>query len=245
MRVIRIAGAVLAVGALIGLGSLPLPERASAQSSFIPNPPQTDTLLYPQVKRDRRIIPGHVYDQGMDDSHVPSLAHANWHNRDYFGISYDPESARLIPIVENGHLGVKTNPRGFWPYYTAGRYGQAVGELKYVLGVFVNHPRALHLLGICARAMNVLDIPIAYYEKALRFYPDHAFTHAQYGNYLVEIGATAQGMRELNLALALEPDQPLALASLAKARRDMALAQGMGVGATPPPPADSTKRPRR
>jgi tetratricopeptide (TPR) repeat protein len=240
---IRFAIGSLAVASLVALGSLPAPGRAAAQSTYIPHAPQTDTLLYPPIKKDKRIIPGHVYELGFDDSHVPSTAHAAWHNRDYFGIPYDAESARLIPIVENGHLGLKTNPRGFWPYFTTGRYAQAVGELKYVLGVFVNHPRALHLLGICATAMGVSDIPIAYYEKAIRFYPKRAFTHAQYGTYLVDIGETMQGMRELNAALALEPDQPMALASLEKAKREMA---GMAHNAAPrAAPPDSARVPRR
>lgn len=237
---IKIAVATLAVATLAALGSLPGPVRASAPTStYIPRAPQTDTLLYPPVRKDRRIIPGHDFPLGMDDPHVPSRAHSVWHNQDYFTIPFISDAARLIPIVENGHLGLKTNPRGFWPYFNARQYALAIGELNYTLGVFCNHPRALHLLGICARAMNQPDIPIAYYEKAIRYYPKQPFTHAQYGTYLVEIGETVHGIRELNAALALDPEQPLALASLEKAKRNMALA-----GAAPAR-RDSVDAPRR
>lgn len=242
---IRIAVAALALAAVVALGSLPGPVTAAPatpRSTYIPRAPQTDTLLYPPLKKDKRIVPGHPFPMGMDDPHVPSRAHSIWHNQDYFTIPYVAEATRLIPIVENGHLGLKTNPRGFWPYFYARRYVDAIAELNYVLGVFNNHPRALHLLGICAKALNQPDIPIAYYEKALRWYPRHAITRAQYGTYLVDIGEITWGMRELNAALALDPDQPLALASLERAKRELATAQNTGAVATPP---DSLEAPRR
>jgi len=158
VHVTRIVVASLAAVALAALGSLPGPVRAASTptATYIPRPPMTDTLLYPPPRKDRRIIPGHMYPLGMDDPHVPSSAHSIWHNQNYFSIPYVAEAARLIPIVENGHLGLKTNPRGFWPHFNARRYPEAIGELKYVLGVFVNHPRALHLLGIHHGVINGL-----------------------------------------------------------------------------------------
>ena len=147
--------------------------------------------------------------------------------------------------MENGHLGPKTNPRGFWPRYTEGNLPLAVNELKYVLWVFPNHPRALHLLGIVSKQLHDTSIPIAFYEKALRLFPDRAFTRAQYGAYLVDIGERAQGIVQLEKALQKDPGLLTARASLDKARREMGLEsqplgqsaparRGRGMGSTFP-----------
>ncbi len=212
----------LGAGALL-LGLVSGAPRAGAQSSYIPRPPQADTLLYPEQIKDPRVAPRDAHNPISKDPHVPKNEAQLWVNNDYYSIGVDPQAYQLIPIVENGHLGPKTNPRGFWPRYTEGNLPLAVNELKYVLWVFPNHPRALHLLGIVSKQLHDTSIPIAFYEKALRLFPDRAFTRSQYGAYLVDIGERAQGIVQLEKALQKDPGLLTARAWLDKARRELGL----------------------
>lgn len=200
---------------------------ARAQTRYIPNAPQQDSILYPELKKDPRVAPHDAHNWHSRDPHAPKNEPQLWVNNDYFSIPVDAQAARLIPIVENGHLGPKTNPRGFWPQYQGGRHHLAFLELKYVLWVFPNHPRALHLLGMLARETNQKSVPIAFYEKALRLFPQRAYTRAQYGAYLVEVGETTQGILHLEEALKMDPSMLPARAWLDKARRSI----GFSVGA--------------
>jgi len=197
--------------------------QVQAQSSYIPRPPLPDTTLYPEQVKDPRVAPRDAHNPISRDPRVPKNEQQLWVNRDYFSIAVDPDSYRLIPIVENGHLGPKTNPRGFWPRYTEGQLQLAVNELKYVLWVFPNHPRALHLLGIVSKQIKDTAIPIAFYEKALRLFPDRAYTRAQYGAYLVDIGERTQGILQLEKALQMDPSLLVARAWLHKAKREVGL----------------------
>ena len=223
-RAATLAGLValgaLAVAALL---AIPFPAgapAARAQSYYIPGTPEPDSILYPEARKDPRIAPRDAYNPLAKDPHVPKSEAQMWVNNDYFSVGADPEASRLMPIVENGHLGAKTNPRGFWPRYTEGSLEKAVTELKYVLWVFPNHPRALHLLGIVAKELHDPSIPIAFYEKALRLFPDRAYTRAQYGAYLVDIGEPAQGIMQLEAALKRDPQSLVARAWLDKAKRE-------------------------
>ena len=215
-----------AVAAAVGLWLLAAAGPVRAQSSYIPRPPEQDSLLYPEKFKDPRVAPRDAHNPLSLDPRVPKSEAQIWVNRDYFAIASDADSYRLIPIVENGHLGPKSNPRGFWPQYTGGRLELAVNELKYVLWVFPNHPRALHLLGIVSKEMKDTAIPIAFYEKALRLFPERAYTRAQYGAYLVDIGERAQGMMQLEKSLQMDPSSLPARAWLDKAKRDLGYGHG-------------------
>lgn len=201
-------------------------DEARAQGSYIPAPPEQDSILYPEQKKDPRIAPHDAHNAYTKDPYSPKNEKKGFVNNDYFSIAVNPTAAQLIPIVENGHLGSKSNPRGFWPRYNEGNKDQAFGELKYVLWVFPNHPRALFLLGMLARETNQPAVPIAYYEKALRLFPDRAYTHAQYGAYLVGIGEKTQGILQLQQALQMDSSLLVARAWLDKAKRSVGLEVG-------------------
>lgn len=213
--------------------------RAGAQGVYVPRPPEPDTVLIfeeDRSKMDRRISPRDAVHAPNQDPHVPNPHTAAWGSRDYFAISSDVGLQSLIVTVENGHLGSKTNPRGFWPVFMRGQNLLAVNELKYVLGVFPNHPRALQLLNMMARKMSDWTIPIAFYEKAIRLFPQHAYTYAQYGAYLVEAGEKVQGMRQLEKALSMNPELLFARAWMDRARREL----GMPQSAEPQAPASTS-----
>jgi tetratricopeptide (TPR) repeat protein len=93
----------------------------------------------------------------------------------------------------------------------------ALGDLKYALDRFPNHPKGLMLAGVLARLTQSPMLAITYYEKALKLYPQHALTHAQYGLYLVDIGRAGEGIEKLERAIAMDPKLASAHAWLAKA----------------------------
>jgi tetratricopeptide (TPR) repeat protein len=203
-----------------------------AQGTYIPRPPVQDSVLIPEAIKDPRVAPRDAFNPMGTDVHVPKSERKEWVNQDYFAIGADQQATFLIPVVENAHLGPKSNPRGFWRRYNEGSIILAMGELKYVLWVFPNHPRALQLLGVLAKQAKDTTIPIAFYEKALRLFPKHAYTHAQYGAYMVDIGETTQGIMQLEEALRMDPTLLTARAWLDKAKREIGL-ENANLGPTP------------
>lgn len=128
---------------------------------------------------------------------------------DYFMAEFDPKVKSWLVLVELGHANERV-----WKEYRSGNYTGPLADTEYTLVRFPNHPRALNLLGEIAKATNQTSMPIPFFERALKFYPQRAFTHAQYGHYLVEIGAVSVGISELMEALRLDPNQLQALAWL-------------------------------
>lgn len=72
------------------------------------------------------------------------------------------------------------------------------------------------MVGI-GRKINQPGLAISFFEKALKEYPLYGYTRAQYGHYLVELGAVSAGILELKEALRLDPDLVTARAWLAEA----------------------------
>jgi Tfp pilus assembly protein PilF len=157
------------------------------------------------------------------DPHVPYNQQTDFANQDYFSLDSNPRAGDLINLVERVHMGSQDNERGFWKHFYAGETNYALEQLKYVLWVFPNHPVALHMLGVMAKDMGSPTVPIAYYEKAIQLFPHVAYTYAQYGAYLVEIGYARQGMIELRQALAMDPSLVQAQAWLSKANAEVTL----------------------
>jgi tetratricopeptide (TPR) repeat protein len=141
-------------------------------------------------------------------------------NHDYFTADQEPQTQILLRHVENFHLiNSPHNPGGGGTIGNIrdGKYQWALEDLTYVLERFVNHPKALGLLGIVAKLTKNPPLPLSYYQRALSLYPQHALTHAQYGAYLVEIGKTNEGISNLQKALELSPQLAFAYTWLAKA----------------------------
>jgi len=140
-----------------------------------------------------------------------------WINRNYFGRGTDPFTADLLDNVERNHLSQET----FWKKYRAGELNYALGDLKYALLVFPNHPRALHLLTMVCKLMQDSTTPIVYFENAIRLYPKEAYTQAQYGAYLLSTGETEPAIARLNEALKLDPNLTYALGLMSEAKKKM------------------------
>lgn len=139
-------------------------------------------------------------------------------NHNYYAAAQDPSLKSLLMNVETNHI--YTSPydpeEGVMGNIRKGKLDSAVGDLKYTLERFVNHPKALNLLGVVAKLKNDPFLPIEFYERAIRLYPGYAFTHAQYGAYLVDIGNLSAGIAQLQKAVELDPRLAFAHAELAK-----------------------------
>lgn len=159
---------------------------------------------------------------------LPKNVPWTWVNNDYFTAGRDAAVSDILWKVEDAHLGPKNNKRGFWPWYLRGQVEIAVGDLRYALWVFPNHPRALHMLEVCAEDLHLPSLPIAYYEKAIRYFPRSAYTQAQYGRYLVHVGEVRVGIERLEEAVRLDPDLVQARAWLSEANGRLGLFQRPG-----------------
>lgn len=133
-------------------------------------------------------------------------------NQDYYTLDQHPETVALLRLVEYGHFS-----QPLFDAFRAGHYKSVVGDLKYVLERIPNHPGALSMLSTVAIVTKVNNLPIPFYERALKLYPEYAFTHAQYGYYLLEIGATDKATEHLKDATKIDPQMPSGHAWLAEA----------------------------
>src|SRR5215510_1062964 len=103
-------------------------------------------------------------------------------------------------------MNVDTNHLNKVPGHIRGKDpNMGTEDLKYVLKYFPNHVKALMLMNIIAKLTNNPLLPIPYYERAIKFYPQYALTHAQFGAYLVDIGRADLGMTKLKRAIEMDP----------------------------------------
>jgi tetratricopeptide (TPR) repeat protein len=119
---------------------------------------------------------------------------------DYFTAEEDFEVLRDLNLIDGDHtnrvLRMIRNQR----------IPVAIADLRFTLDRFPNHPRALLLFETVARVARVPQLPLPYYERALKLFPQYALTHAQYGRYLAEIGKVQEGLAQLNIAVEIAPD---------------------------------------
>lgn len=139
----------------------------------------------------------------------------NW---DYFVANGSPETRRLLNQVEQNHLDRSWgHSKGVLGFIGDKRYKDAKLDLDYTLVRFPNHPKALLLLGMVAKLANEPTLPVRYYETALQLFPQYAVTHAQYGNYLVDIKQMELGIAKLREAVQIDPNLVVAHVWLARA----------------------------
>lgn len=161
---------------------------------------------------------------GLDED--PYLIVHDYWNRNQSRATYE-----MVRNVERYHLA----DENFWKEYREGHLKEARGGIVFVLKYVPNHPTALHLLGVISRQMGEPSYPIPYFERALRLLPQHAYTRAQYGDFLGSIGKREAGIRELREALLQDPGL-----IVAKAWLDTLLRGGSRL---PPPVTPQNVRP--
>lgn len=135
-------------------------------------------------------------------------------SRDYFTVHELDDGNRASYDLENID---QNHTDRVLKWLRDGRLRDALEDCKYALERFPNHPRALMLIELVAKLMEVPALAIPYYEKALQIYPQYALTHAQYGKYLGDIGDLESGIEHLKRAIKMAPNLPAAHAWLAEA----------------------------
>lgn len=119
--------------------------------------------------------------------------------RDYFTADEDPAAWRDLTLNNQHH----TNNVLKW--LREGNIPMALTDVQFTIDKWPNHPRALILLEVISGVTHTPNLPIPYYEKAIRLYPQYAITRAQYGKYLVEISQVDGGIAKLQEAVTLDP----------------------------------------
>jgi hypothetical protein len=75
-----------------------------------------------------------------------------------------PKVKSWLALVELGHVNERV-----WKLYRSGRYNDALDDTQYALARFPNHPRSLNLLCEIGKATDRTSLPVAYFERALKY----------------------------------------------------------------------------
>ena len=140
------------------------------------------------------------------------LAHAQLPTiagQDYFTADKSPGS--YLTIMESAHVVVIPN------WISQGRLDNAIGDIKYSLDRFPNHPISLQQLGLVAQMTKNISLAVTYFERAIALFPQYALTRAQYGLFLVGINYVDAGIERLKQSVEMDPKLPAGYAGLAHA----------------------------
>jgi len=107
---------------------------------------------------------------------------------------------------------IAADPRFSWPYHNIGRLylnqkdeQQALVWLTKALEVNPNHLRAQFNQGFAATRLKRYDEALVAYSRVLTMDPGDAEAHANIGWILLQVGRQAEGLRELQVAVRLNP----------------------------------------
>jgi tetratricopeptide (TPR) repeat protein len=107
---------------------------------------------------------------------------------------------------------IAADPRFSWPYHNIGRLYMSQGNdaealpwLTKALAANPNHLRAQFNWGAVAGRLGRYDDALAAFDRVLTMDPTDAETHASAGWLLLKAGRRGEGLRELQIAVRLEP----------------------------------------
>ena len=151
--------------------------------------------------------------------HKPGVEYSRDH--DYFAVPGDPFLEDLLSKLNYSHVAAAfrniKQATHAPPQLQAGYFNQAIKECIFTLERFVNHPKALIYLEYTARVLGNQNLPKNYYLRALSLYPTRAFTQAQFGKFLLNIGEVSESVERLKIAVRLDPKLDIAHGWLALA----------------------------
>jgi len=144
----------------------------------------------------------------LPDHEVPKLAESlnvtGWRLQNHSGKSAEALAAYTRAIA--------ADPGFSWPYNNIGRLymnqkddGQALTWFTKALEVNPSHLRAQFNLGVVAVQLGRHDEAFAAYTRVLTMNPTGARAHANVGWLLLKVGRQTEGLRELQVAVNLEP----------------------------------------
>ena len=127
-------------------------------------------------------------------------------NHNYFVASQTEQLRLHLYQVTTHHIKpCPHSPEGTYHDIAIGRYDYAKDDIDYTLERIVNHPAALQLVTPVVLATKQQAWGMEKFEYALKWYPNYAVTHAQYGEYLVAIGSLPAGIEQLKAAVQMDP----------------------------------------
>ena len=129
--------------------------------------------------------------------------------QDYFTADHRPNY--YLSLVESAHV------RTINKWIKEGRLDNAIGDIKYTLDRFPNHPASLQQLGMVAQMTKNVSLAVSYFERAISLFPQYALTRAQYGLFLVSVNQVDAGIEHLKQSIEMEPKLPSGYAGLAHA----------------------------
>lgn len=163
------------------------------------------TLLCPYVYAvDNKFDAGHLYPQV-----VPGYV-------DYFQQSRDPKVKQIVFNRERFHMGKKFWDRYYWAIEHKS-FGGPLLDLRYVLKWIPNHPFALALMSNISMLSGDYSLSLAYFNNAIRLFPQHASTHAAFGRFLLDINVIDYAIAHLKDATRINPNLAVAYVWLAEA----------------------------
>lgn len=131
-------------------------------------------------------------------------------NRFYQPYDYnDPEhKSSMLHLVDTTHF--TSNIENL----QHGNSGSLGGELSYTLMMFPNHHRALAAFGkLSLRDKTLKPVGAKYsvgcfFDRAIRFRPTDGMVRMVYGNYLLKAGKTDDAIKQFQVAIGLQPEDP-------------------------------------
>ena len=134
---------------------------------------------------------------------VPAMAQTTNHPseagpHDYFKADQEGVGGYLR-LVESAHT------RTINKWLNQGRLDNAIGDIKYTLDRFPNHPVSLQQLSVVAQMAKNTAVAVNYFERAISLFPHYAITRVQYGLFLVSINHVDAGLEHLKQAVEIEP----------------------------------------
>jgi tetratricopeptide (TPR) repeat protein len=144
----------------------------------------------------------------LPDHEVPKLAES-LNVTGYRLQSRGNKSAEALTVYTKA---IAADPAFSWPYNNMGRLymsqkddAQALIWLTKALEVNPNHLRAQFNLGVASARLGRHDEAFAAYTRVLTMNPTDANAHANVGWLLLKVGRQTEGLRELQVAVNLEP----------------------------------------
>lgn len=140
---------------------------------------------------------------------VPKIAEslniAGWRLHHRFG--------RPLEALRAYQKAIAADPAFSWPYHNVGEIflaqkddAHALAWLERAVAVNPDHWRAQFGVGVAAHRLAQYDKALAAYRRALEMNPLDADGHANVGWLLLRAGRVADGLRELEMAVRLNPE---------------------------------------
>jgi Tfp pilus assembly protein PilF len=129
---------------------------------------------------------------------------------DYFLKNVDAYAYKKVKDVNHFHL----KPAMKW--IKAGKPGEAIPDLQFILRHVPNHPMGLTLMASVCQMIQRPKRVLIFFQQAIHLFPNHGLTYAQYGKYLFDLKSNEKAKEYLNKAIKLDSKLGVAYGWLAQ-----------------------------